>query len=58
MKIKEAIKKSGLSIRLISQKSGISESTIFSWLSGSRNPSLTMLTKLAKALNVDVKELI
>lgn len=48
-KIKEAIVEKGFTQQKFAKKIGIGESMISKWLSGSRNPSLRLLEKIAKA---------
>ncbi|MDR1245035.1 MAG: helix-turn-helix transcriptional regulator, partial [Endomicrobium sp.] len=50
-KIKEAVKETGLTQGKFAKKIGIGESMISQWLASSRNPSLTILKKIARATN-------
>lgn len=47
---------SGLSVKELSEKSGVTVMTIYSVESGSRNPSLTTLVRLASALRLSLDD--
>jgi transcriptional regulator with XRE-family HTH domain len=57
-KISRAIKSSGLTDREIAQKMGISVSSANAYRYGNRKPSAGRLSRLARVLNVDVRELL
>ena len=57
-KISKAIKSSGLTDREIAQKMGISVSSANAYRYGNRKPSAGNLARLARVLNVDVRELL
>ena len=46
----------GLSIRKLAEEAGVSTETIYSIEHGKRQPSVTTLSKLARALGVEVKD--
>lgn len=46
----------GLSVRELSEKSGVTVMTIYSVESGARNPSLTTLVRLASALRMSLDD--
>ena len=48
-KIRNAVKKTGLTQQEFCKKIGIGESVISRWLKGNRNPSITSLKKIAEA---------
>ena len=50
-KIRDAVKKTGLTQQEFCKKVGIGESVISRWLKGDRNPSITSLKKIAEATN-------
>lgn len=52
--LKQIIVKSELSQKSISIKSGISESQISQWLSGTRIPKLSALIKIGDSLGIEV----
>ena len=52
--LKQIIVESQLSQKTISIKSGISESQISQWLSGTRIPKLSALNKVANSLGIEV----
>lgn len=55
--IREIREKKGLSQNKLSQLSGVSSSHIGYLENGEREPTISVLCKIAKALNVDIKEL-
>jgi DNA-binding XRE family transcriptional regulator len=55
-KIKAARESKGMSTRELAREAGISTETIYSVEHGKRLPSVTTLTKLARALDVEVKD--
>ena len=57
-KISKLIKSSGLDDREIAQKMGISVSSANAYRYGNRKPSAGRLSRLARVLNVDVRELL
>lgn len=57
-KIRMAIKSSGLSDRLIHERSGLSIQAVNCYRNGTRLPSAGSLVKLAKGLRIPVSELI
>jgi transcriptional regulator with XRE-family HTH domain len=59
-KFKIALARKSMNISDLSSASGVSSNTINSWLknSGKRNPTTKALGKVAKALDIDVTELI
>lgn len=50
-KIRNVVKKTGLTQQEFCKKIGIGESVISRWLKGNRNPSITSLKKIAEATN-------
>lgn len=48
----------GLSVKELSEKSGVTVMTIYSVESGARNPSLTTLVRLASALRLSLDDYI
>ena len=50
-KIKEAIKKTGLTQTEFEKKFDISENLVSRWIKGDRNPSIKSLKKIAEATN-------
>ena len=50
-KIRDAVKKTGLTQQEFCKRIGIGESVISRWLKGNRNPSITSLKKIADATN-------
>lgn len=55
--IREIREKKGLSQNKLSKLSGVSSSHIGYLENGEREPTISVLYKIAKALNVDIKEL-
>lgn len=55
--IREIREKKGLSQSKLSKLSGVSSSHIGYLENGEREPTISVLCKIAKALNVDIKEL-
>ena len=55
--IREIREKKGLSQKKLSKLSGVSSSHIGYLENGEREPTISVLYKIAKALNVDIKEL-
>lgn len=55
--IREIREKKGLSQKKLSKLSGVSSSHIGYLENGEREPTISVLCKIAKALNVDIKEL-
>ena len=53
IKVRELIGKSGMSVRSWGQDHGFAQSTLSSWLNGTRNIKKIALVKLAEALHVD-----
>jgi transcriptional regulator with XRE-family HTH domain len=46
----------GMSMRTLAREAGVSTETIYSIEHGRRQPTVTTLDKIAKALDVEVKE--
>ena len=57
MKLKEAIKEQGRLIRWIARRTGISISSVYSYVEGYRNPSLNNALKIAEVLGLPVEKL-
>ena len=55
-KIKRIRESKGFSTRRLAREAGISTETIYSIEHGKRLPSVTTLTKIARALGVEVKD--
>ncbi|MCC6095545.1 MAG: helix-turn-helix transcriptional regulator [Eubacterium sp.] len=55
MSLIQARKKAGLTQEELSQKTGISQADISRLENGSRNPSLALLNRIAKALNASLR---
>ena len=55
--IREIREERGLSHEKLSKQSGVSSSHIGYLENGEREPTISVLCKLAKALNVDIKDL-
>ncbi|HGU6173175.1 TPA: helix-turn-helix domain-containing protein [Escherichia coli] len=53
-RLKKIRKERGLSLRALAEKSGISKSTLNDIETGKSNPSVETLTKIAKALNIEI----
>ncbi len=51
-KIKEAVKKTGLTQYEFEKKFGISENLVSRWIKGDRNPSIRSLKKISEATNI------
>jgi transcriptional regulator with XRE-family HTH domain len=56
-KIRDAVKRSGLSQRDVARKMGVTDNTISAYVTGFRRPSAGNLFRLARALGVDVRDL-
>ena len=52
--LRRAIDDSGLSMKQISIKSGVGETTIYSWLSGSSSPTVDNLASVCAAIGASV----
>lgn len=57
IKLKEIRKKYSISVRELAKKTGISESHLRYIEKGEREPTISMLVRIAVALNIDEKEL-
>lgn len=57
-KIAKARKDKGMTQQALAQAVGLTQGAVAHWESGRREPSLAMLRKIAKALGVQVAELI
>lgn len=57
-KLQILMAKNQLSVKELSEKSGLSANAISSFLSGRRKPSIKSLGMLANGLSVDVEEII
>lgn len=57
IKLKEVRKKYNISIRQLANKTGISESHLRYIENGEREPGISILIRIAVALNIDEKEL-
>ncbi len=57
-KIKELREARGLSVRGLAREAGVSTETVYSIEHGRRQPNLKTLGKLARALQVDPKDLL
>ena len=57
-KIREFREKRGLSVRGLAREAGVSTETVYSVEHGKRQPSLTTLGKIARALEVDPRDLL
>ena len=57
-KIRQIRKKQGLSQEQLAKMSGLSRYTIINFETGKRDPRIKDLSKIAKALNVSIEELI
>jgi DNA-binding XRE family transcriptional regulator len=55
-KIKQIRESKGLSTRQLAREAGISTETVYSIEHGKRLPSVTTLTKIARALDAEVKD--
>jgi DNA-binding XRE family transcriptional regulator len=55
-KVKQLRESKGMSTRQLAREAGISTETIYSIEHGKRQPSVTTLTKIARALGVEVKD--
>jgi len=55
-KLKELREAKGLSVRGLAREAGVSTETIYSVEHGHRQPSVRTLGKLARALDVEVKD--
>ena len=55
-KVKQLRESKGMSTRQLARAAGISTETIYSVEHGKRLPSVTTLTKIARALGVEVKD--
>ena len=56
MTLVDLIKDKGLSVAAVSQTTGISVFTIYTWSRGTRKPSRAFFAKLVEALNVPASE--
>lgn len=56
--IRSAIERSGMSVVQVARKSGIHVDTFCKWRTGHSLPSLRLLRKLAKALQLKVEDLL
>lgn len=56
--LKEAINNSGLKKQAISDKVGVSITTLKNWSNRKTEPNVTQAEKLAKVLNIDISELV
>ena len=54
-KIKNAVRKTGMTNQEFCKKVGIGESVISRWLKGNRNPSIKSLKKIAEATNTPLE---
>ena len=57
-KIKELIEKNGISMRVLAAKVGVSEAMISYIVNGLKEPSVTVLARIAKELGCPVADLI
>ncbi len=57
-KLKELREARGLSVRGLAREAGISTETVYSVEHGKRQPSMKTLGKIARALEVDPKDLL
>lgn len=57
-KIAKARKDKGMTQQALAQAVGLTQGAVAHWESGRREPSLAMLRKIARALGVQVAELI
>lgn len=57
IKLKEIRKKYSISVRELAKKTGISESHLRYIENGEREPTISILIRIAVALNIDEKEL-
>lgn len=57
LRIKEILSQKGMTLKDLSRLSGITQSNLSNYLNGNISPTLDTLTKIAKYLDVEVKEL-
>ena len=57
IKIWEARDRAGISLRELSKRTGISNSALWNYENGRRDPGLETLEKIAKALNTSISDL-
>ena len=57
-RIKEVLEAKGIKQTWLAEQLGKDPSTVSKWCSNKMQPSLEMLSQIAKTLNVDTKELI
>ena len=57
-RIKNAREKAGYSVDELAEKLGVSRATVSKWVNNTSQPSLEMIDKLAKLLDVDYTELL
>lgn len=57
LRIKEILSQKGMTLKDLSQLSGISQSNLSNYLNGNISPTLDTLIKISQHLNVEVKEL-
>ena len=57
-KIKHLLLEQGLSQSDLAKKIGVHRQVLTNWLSGTRNPKIENLEKIAKALNISVEDLL
>jgi DNA-binding XRE family transcriptional regulator len=57
IKLKEAIKEQGRSMKWVAMKAEICEPSLYSYVSGKRNPSINNALKIAEVLGLPVEQL-
>lgn len=55
-KVRQLRESKGMTTRMLAREAGISTETIYSIEHGRRQPTVTTLTKIARALGVEVKD--
>ena len=57
LKLKEILRKKGITLKEFSSLSGISQSNLSNYLNGNISPTLETLKKMATVLNIELSEL-
>ena len=55
-RIRTAFRKSGLSMKQLSERSGVYYSAVHGFIGGTRDPSLSTASKLCKALELELRQ--
>lgn len=57
-RLREILKQRGLTLKAFSEMSGISQPNLSNYINGNISPTLETVDKIAKALDIDIQELL